>query len=115
MSEEEIIKDIKEFNSITVMYGQIVFLKSQLVRYQNAISGLLDLYQNAKKEKETSHFLQSKLDQANAKILKSLEDSISKDKIKELKNFYIKDCKNKNITIVPLENLIKNINILLEE
>lgn len=40
---------------------------------------------------------------------------ISKDKIRELKEFYIKECKNKNITLITLENLVENINILLEE
>lgn len=40
---------------------------------------------------------------------------ISKDKIKELKEFYIKDYLNRNITLIPLNNLVKNINILLGE
>ena len=38
-----------------------------------------------------------------------------KDKIKEMKEFYINEYKNKNITLIPLENIIKNINVLLEE
>lgn len=40
---------------------------------------------------------------------------ISEDKIKELKEFYINECKNKNITLFTIKNLIENINILLEE
>ena len=59
MNEEEIVKILKDETSY------ICEEKEQ------AIQGLLDLYQ---KEKETSHFLQSELDQANAKILELLEE-----------------------------------------
>ena len=40
---------------------------------------------------------------------------VKKDKIKEMKEFYINEHENKNITLIPLENIIKNINVLLEE
>lgn len=40
---------------------------------------------------------------------------IAVDKLKDLKEFYITECKNKNITLIPVENLFENINILLEE
>ena len=40
---------------------------------------------------------------------------ISKDKLKDLKEFYITECKNKNITLIPVKNLFENINILLED
>ena len=43
------------------------------------------------------------------------EKYISKDKIKELKEFYTKDYLSRNITLIPLNNLVKNINILLGE
>ncbi len=42
------------------------------------------------------------------------KDYISKDKIKQLKDFIITDCTQNNIDLIPLSNLIKNINILLE-
>jgi len=41
-----------------------------------------------------------------------LEEYISKDKIRELKEFYIKDCENKNTDLIPLESLIKYIDNL---
>ena len=40
---------------------------------------------------------------------------IHKDKIKEMKEFYINEYTNKNITLIPLKNIIENINVLLEE
>lgn len=40
---------------------------------------------------------------------------IAVDKIKEMKEFYINEHENKDITLIPLENIIKNINVLLEE
>lgn len=43
-----------------------------------------------------------------------IKNSVSKDKIKELKDFIISDCKQKNIDLIPVSNFIKNINILLE-
>lgn len=39
---------------------------------------------------------------------------IHKDKIKEMKEFYINEHKNKDITLIPIQNIIENINILLE-
>ena len=44
-----------------------------------------------------------------------MRNYISKDKIKEMKEFYINEHTNKNITLIPLKNIIENINILLEE
>ena len=37
------------------------------------------------------------------------------DKIKKLKQFYIKDFEERNITMIPLFNLTKNIDIVLKE
>lgn len=62
MSEEEIIKDVKDFNNITVLYGQLVLLKSQLTRYQKASNNLLDLYN---KEKEQNSLIKNKLKELN--------------------------------------------------
>lgn len=52
LSDEEITKEVNDFNKITVMYGKAVFLKIELERYQRAIKGLLDLYKQEKKEYE---------------------------------------------------------------
>lgn len=40
---------------------------------------------------------------------------VHKDKIKEMKEIYINEYTNKNITLIPLKNIIENINVLLEE
>lgn len=90
MSEEEIIKEVE---------SAIWFMKEDNYNVNalgKAIQGLLDLY---KKEKETSHYIQSQLDIANAKLIeekemnavqrKMLNDAfdrgwIHKDKIKEI-------------------------------
>lgn len=37
------------------------------------------------------------------------------DRIKRLKQFYIKDFEERNITMIPLSNLTKNIDIVLKE
>ena len=47
------------------------------------------------------------------KRLNQSEEYIDKNKIKALKNFYIENCKNKNIDLIPLKNVIDNLNILL--
>lgn len=43
-----------------------------------------------------------------------IKNSVSKDKIIQLKDFIITDCIQKNIDLIPVSNLIKNMNILLE-
>ena len=60
LSEEEILDDIN-----FCLEGEYITRE-----HYEAIQGLLDLYN---KEKETSHFLQSELDRANAKILEEKE------------------------------------------
>lgn len=70
----------------------------------------------AEYEKEA---LQSLLDSYKIQR-KQLNDAFSngwihKDKIKEMKEFYINEYTNKNITLIPLKNIIENINVLLEE
>lgn len=74
MSEEEIIDIVK--TEITNSYAE---------RKAKALQGLLDLYN---KEKETSHFIQSQLDIANAKLIEEKE-----------KNEYLKIIVNK---LMPL-------------
>lgn len=41
------------------------------------------------------------------------EKYVSKEKIKELKNFYIELCKKNEVDLIPLKNVIDNLNILL--
>lgn len=41
------------------------------------------------------------------------EGYVSKEKIKELKNFYIELCKKNEVDLIPLKNVIDNLNILL--
>ncbi len=43
-----------------------------------------------------------------------IKNSVSKDKIIQLKDFIINDCTQNNIDLIPLSNFIENINILLE-
>lgn len=52
--------------------------------------------------------------------INSLEQQCKKqkeviDRIKRLKQFYIKDFEERNITMIPLSNLTKNIDIILKE
>lgn len=47
------------------------------------------------------------------KKVKKQQEAI--DKIKRLKQFYIKDFEERNITMIPLSNLTKNIDIVLKE
>lgn len=77
MSEEEIMEIIKEkiieCDRHIKNYGKSDCKTSTyhwLVKEKNALQGLLDLYN---KEKETSHFLQSELDQTNAKLIEEKE------------------------------------------
>lgn len=85
------------------------------------------LYGLLMKEEEKNKELEEKLKIATAMLTRGTypeqnegdndfdKQFISKDKIKEMKEFYINEHENKNITLIPLENIIKNINVLLEE
>ena len=41
------------------------------------------------------------------------EEYVSKEKIRELKNFYIKCYEDTSVDVIPLKNVIDNLNILL--
>lgn len=41
------------------------------------------------------------------------EGYVSKEKIRELKNFYIKSYEETSVDVIPLKNVIDNLNILL--
>jgi hypothetical protein len=41
------------------------------------------------------------------------EEYVGKEKIKDLKNFYIELCKKNEVDLIPLKNVIDNLNILL--
>jgi len=100
MSEEE--KTILEFIKINNKH-----------RYcdKDDVDFLLNLIEKQQKELEQEKEKYRRLQNTEA----FQECYISKDKIKEMKEFYINEHKNKNITLIPLENIIKNINVLLEE
>lgn len=75
MSEEEIIKETNEWLKYDSNFINLPEYDAK--NLYKVVQGLLDLYQ---KEKQTSHFLQSELDQANAKLIEE------KQKNKELEN-----------------------------
>lgn len=54
------------------------------------------------------------IDRINEKIDEIDNGYIPKSKIEELKKFYINEYNNRNLEFIPLSNLIKNINKLLE-
>lgn len=70
LSEEDVIKYLEECNESQDILG-FCYIPEMVC------SKILDLYQ---REKQTSHFLQSELDQANAKIIEERE------KNKEIEN-----------------------------
>lgn len=80
MSQEEAIKILKEINVVDFYntYTDSTTDFSEPRKYCDAIETILDLYN---KEKETSHFLQSQLDEANAKLIEE------KEKNKELERY----------------------------
>ena len=45
--------------------------------------------------------------------LKEKEGYVSKEKIRELKNFYIKCYEDTYVDLIPLKNIIENLNMLL--
>lgn len=94
----------------------------------NSIKNIINSYKREKAradklEKDYSKTL-TKIDKLEADLYSAnsiineqidiINNSVSKDKVKELKNFIISDCKQKNIDLIPVSNLIKNINILLK-
>ena len=82
MSEEEIMDNIKDFLQLEEIHSNNNAIKSFLSIYQEALQGLLDLYN---KEKEKNKKLIDGQIETLEKILapKLLEKFISKDKIKE--------------------------------
>lgn len=136
MSEDEAIKYLKDIveqddkfleNPSRPFYRK----ERQAIIILQAIETLLDLHQ---KEKETSHFLQSKLDEANAKIIELKEEykneqlselkelnnyvrkSIIKEKIKEKQSKINKMHPASDIVIIDdLENQIEVLKELLED
>jgi hypothetical protein len=97
----------------------------------NAIETILDLYQHKKgridelkqellQEKEKNKKLTEQIcNKVEVEVLEEyglkLKNSISKDKIKELKDFYIQEHKDKNIDLIPIKNIIDNLKLLGEE
>lgn len=76
MSKEEINEIIKDFMELKEIHSSDSLRKSYLSIYKEAIQGLLDLY-NKEKEK----YIFEKV--AKEEVEELLEDSISKDKIRE--------------------------------
>lgn len=108
MGEEEI--DLK--NKL------IHILKEQLQQEKEKYSKKLIDFQKEReqyeKELEQEKEKNKKIKRNYSKLLLE-ENVISKDKIEKFKEFYINEHRNKGITLIPLENLMENINILLEE
>lgn len=105
MSEEEINEIIKDFMELKEIHSSDSLRKSYLSIYKEAIQGLLDLY-NKEKEK----YIFEKV--AKEEVEELLEDSISKDKIREK----IKEYKGlKEIDKMAYEEQIKPLQELLEE
>lgn len=88
MSEEQIINYIKrdiEETTKQIENGDLMLIEDNEKIRIAVLQSILDLYN---KEKETSHFLQSQLDEANAKLIKEKENN---KKLKEDKKYYIID------------------------
>lgn len=139
MNEEEIIKTLNyqlkmkdtdvytpiNYDAIQGLLDLYYKQQKEIEKQQEQIEKLLNikLYacdENKNKECDKKHcYINGGECDATTDITKvkyiNLDDYIHKDKIKELKEFYIKDYLNRNITLIPLNNLVKNINILLGE
>ena len=115
MNEEKIIKVIEnliqENKELKEKYSKkLIELQKEREKSKHLLDeGIVTYFDDDELKESIGNYL-------GVLLKKNIEkDYISKDKIRELKELYIKDYKNRNITLIPLENLIKNINILLEE
>ena len=109
MSEDEkIIQDAKDI----IENGINIFDVRDIFNMRDTVRNLLDLY---KKEKEKNKFLKQRNEAISNNMLSLASNSISKDIIKELKDFYIQEHKNKNIDLIPIKNIIDNLKLLEEK
>lgn len=103
--EHEVLDRLKNLEPSDFDYN--VLDESYVNAMLKARNIILDLYQQEKeknKELEKENWIMRTVD----------KQYISKDRIKELKDFYIQEHKNKNIDLIPFENIIDNLNILEE-
>lgn len=92
--EKKAIGYLNDFKSIKIMYGNTftMFLE-QLKKYQQATDTILNLLEKQQKEIEEQKSRKKKLNTLILDLNKALEDSISKEAIRELYNKYFEDIK----------------------
>lgn len=122
-TEDDLLNHLPHFGIGTKDKIELYLVESKY--FEDLANRYINLKEIEQSHKEENGKLRVELEQEkekNKELLNSkigvdlsYDDYISKYKIQEMKEFYINEHTNKNITLIPLKNIIENINILLEE